>query len=211
MQCHEVYTTFYDQMRDISYEYSKANERLDRIRQELLIANRIEELCQTISNGTMFSLLTVSAAEKMILARIIAGNISLVSGPIHFLYVASLYTVVSRFSMYYGRKSKKSSLSKALVKVSELLGNLLEMADAFNKSHTDALNEVNTYLRSIDNMVRRSSREGPLSHSVLIDGMLEKTEKIITTFEGMTTTAEKNAEIFRKGPLRINQRSIINS
>ncbi|GAA5795299.1 hypothetical protein HPULCUR_000654 [Helicostylum pulchrum] len=265
-QCHEVYTTFYYQMREISEEYSKADERLDCIRLELLVADSIKVLntritdevkddtyyllkildknkekikdiqktaikCkdktesqkkdldknspgkytlkesgQTILNGGISGFATMAIAEE-----IISGNIALVTGPIPLIAVASLYTAVSRIFTYQVRNKKKSSLSKALDKILELLGNLLEQADKFNKLHTNTLKELNKYLRSIDNMVKRSFEEGPLSHLVLVDGMLRKTEKIKPIFEGITTLAETNAESLRKELLRINPRSIIDS
>ncbi|KAI9265337.1 hypothetical protein EDC94DRAFT_658242 [Helicostylum pulchrum] len=265
-QCHEVYMTFYYQMSEISEEYSKADERLDHIRLELLMADRIEVLnaritdevkddtyyllkildknkekikdiqktaikCkdktesqkkdldknspgkytlkesgQTILNGGISGFATMAIAEE-----IISGNIALVTGPIPLIAVASLYTAVSRIFTYQVRNKKKSSLSKALDKILELLGNLLEQADKFNKLHTNTLKELNKYLRSIDNMVKRSFEEGPLSHPVLVDGMLRKTEKIKPIFEGITTLAETNAESLRKELLRINPRSIIDS
>ncbi|GAA5811500.1 hypothetical protein MFLAVUS_004937 [Mucor flavus] len=252
-QCHEVYKTLYYQTRDISQEYSKADERLDRIQLELSIANskevlnisiiddikddtfyllrildnnkekttdiqnktvkcrsktesqikylkknspgvgNLQEIFQTFSNGIEFSLVTGAA------------------GPISLICVTNLYAAVSRFSHYYARKEKKSSLSKALNNILGLLDTLLDKADAFNVSHTKALVGLNKYLRSIDNMVKRSLHEGPLSHPVLVDNMLRKTESIKTTFENMTTLAKTNTEIFRKELLYINPKSIIDS
>ncbi|GAA5795260.1 hypothetical protein HPULCUR_000615 [Helicostylum pulchrum] len=262
-QCHEVYMTFYYQMSEISEEYSKADERLDRIRLELLMADRIEvlnaritneikddtlhllnmldknkekikdiqktaikckgleenspgldtfkESSQTVLNRGMFGFATMTVAKKMILSKIISGNIASVTGPIPLIGLTSLYTAVSRYSTYQVRETKKSSLSKALDRILELLGKLLEQADKFNDSHSNAQKELDTYLRSIDNMVRRSFQEGHLSHPVLVDGMLRKTEKIKPIFEGMTTLAETNTENLRKELLRINPKSIIDS
>ncbi|KAI9265295.1 hypothetical protein EDC94DRAFT_658205 [Helicostylum pulchrum] len=270
-QCHEVYMTFYYQMSEISEEYSKADERLDRIRLELLMADRIEvlnaritneikddtlhllnmldkkkekikdiqktaikckgktesqkkgleenspgldtfkESSQTVLNRGMFGFATMTVAKKMILSKIISGNIASVTGPIPLIGLTRLYTAVSRYSTYQVREIKKSSLSKALDRILELLGELLEQADKFNDSHSNAQKELDTYLRSIDNMVRRSFQEGHLSHPVLVDGMLRKTEKIKPIFEGMTTLAETNTENLRKELLRINPKSIIDS